>query len=51
MSQLKHRPLREDLVIRVCLETYGAVRHEGRLANLALDDPAAAAAAERGGAY
>jgi 16S rRNA (cytosine967-C5)-methyltransferase len=37
MSQLKHRPLREDLVIQVCLEVYGAVRHEGRLANLALE--------------
>ena len=31
------RPLREDLVIQAALEAYGAVRHEGRLADRALD--------------
>lgn len=37
MSQLKSRPLREDLVIASCLETYGAIRHENRLADRALE--------------
>lgn len=31
------RPLREDLVTQACLEVYGAIRHEGRLADRALD--------------
>ncbi len=31
------RALREDLVTQVCLEVYGAVRHDGRLADRALD--------------
>jgi 16S rRNA (cytosine967-C5)-methyltransferase len=31
------RPLREDLVTQASLEAYGAVRHEGRLADRALD--------------
>ncbi|MBI3185912.1 MAG: SAM-dependent methyltransferase [Myxococcales bacterium] len=31
------RPLREDLVLEACLEAYGAIRHEGRLADRALD--------------
>src|SRR5690349_621827 len=31
------RPLREDLVLQACLEAYGLVRHEGRLADRALD--------------
>ena len=31
------RPLREDLVLQACLEAYGFVRHEGRLADRALD--------------
>ena len=31
------RPLREDLVTQAALEAYGAVRHEGRLADRALD--------------
>lgn len=31
------RPLREDLVAQAALEAYGAVRHEGRLADRALD--------------
>jgi 16S rRNA (cytosine967-C5)-methyltransferase len=34
---VKGRPLREDLVTQACLEAYGAVRHEGRLADRALD--------------
>lgn len=37
MSQLKNRPLREDLVTQACLEAYGSVRHDGRLADRALD--------------
>ncbi len=37
MSQFKERPNREDLVTQACLEAYGAVRHEGRLADRALD--------------
>ncbi|MFZ5446183.1 MAG: RsmB/NOP family class I SAM-dependent RNA methyltransferase [Myxococcota bacterium] len=37
MSQLKNRPLREDLITQACLEAYGAVRHDGRLADRALD--------------
>jgi len=31
------RPVREDLVTQACLEAYGAVRHEGRLADRALE--------------
>ncbi|WNG45878.1 methyltransferase domain-containing protein [Archangium minus] len=31
------RPVREDLVLQACLEAYGFVRHEGRLADRALD--------------
>jgi len=31
------RGLREDLVTQACLEVYGAVRHDGRLADRALD--------------
>jgi len=31
------RPLREDLVTQACLEAYGAIRHEGRLADRALE--------------
>ena len=31
------RPIREDLVMQSCLEAYGAVRHEGRLADRALE--------------
>ncbi|MBX5482161.1 MAG: class I SAM-dependent methyltransferase [Myxococcaceae bacterium] len=31
------RPLREDLVTQAALEAYGAIRHEGRLADRALD--------------
>ncbi len=34
---LSSRPPREDLVLQACLEAYGAVRHEGRLADRALD--------------
>ncbi len=37
MSSLKTRPLREDLITQACLEAYGAVRHDGRLADRALD--------------
>ncbi len=37
MSSLNHRALREDLVAQACLEAYGAVRHDGRLADRALD--------------
>jgi 16S rRNA (cytosine967-C5)-methyltransferase len=37
MSQLKDRPLREDLVLQACLEAYGSVRHEGRLSDRALE--------------
>jgi len=31
------RPVREDLVTQACLEAYGAIRHEGRLADRALE--------------
>jgi len=31
------RPVREDLVTTACLEAYGAIRHEGRLADRALE--------------
>jgi 16S rRNA (cytosine967-C5)-methyltransferase len=31
------RPLREDLVLQACLEAYGSVRHDGRLADRALE--------------
>jgi 16S rRNA (cytosine967-C5)-methyltransferase len=34
---LPERPLREDLVSQACLEAYGAIRHDGRLADRALD--------------
>src|SRR5689334_15852178 len=33
----EERPIREDLVTPACLEAYGAIRHEGRLADRALD--------------
>ena len=36
-SSLSSRSLREDLVTQACLEAYGAVRHDGRLADRALD--------------
>jgi 16S rRNA (cytosine967-C5)-methyltransferase len=36
-NSLANRALREDLVILACLEAYGAVRHDGRLADRALD--------------
>jgi 16S rRNA (cytosine(967)-C(5))-methyltransferase len=36
-TQLRHRPLREDLVLQACLEAFGAIRHEGRLADRALE--------------
>lgn len=36
-SRLSERPVREDLVAQACLEAYGAVRHDGRLADRALD--------------
>lgn len=35
--RLAERPLREDLVTQACLEAYGSIRHEGRLADRALD--------------
>jgi 16S rRNA (cytosine967-C5)-methyltransferase len=34
---LKKRPLREDLVALACFEAYGAIRHEGRLSDRALE--------------
>ncbi len=37
MSSLKSKAVREDLVMLACLEAYGAVRHDGRLADRALD--------------
>ncbi len=37
MNSMKQRALREDLVIQACMEAYGAVRHDGRLADRALD--------------
>jgi 16S rRNA (cytosine967-C5)-methyltransferase len=37
VSSLKQRPNREDLVTQACLEAYGAVRRDGRLADRALD--------------
>jgi 16S rRNA (cytosine967-C5)-methyltransferase len=36
-NSLSNRALREDLVLLACLEAYGAVRHDGRLADRALD--------------
>ncbi|HEX4620593.1 MAG TPA: SAM-dependent methyltransferase, partial [Myxococcaceae bacterium] len=33
----RERPLREDLITQACLEAYGAIRHEGRLADRALE--------------
>ncbi len=36
-NSLANRALREDLVMLACLEAYGAVRHDGRLADRALD--------------
>ncbi|WP_426750818.1 RsmB/NOP family class I SAM-dependent RNA methyltransferase [Myxococcus sp. Y35] len=36
-SERPERPLREDLVLQACLEAYGSVRHEGRMADRALD--------------
>jgi 16S rRNA (cytosine967-C5)-methyltransferase len=37
VSSMKERPLREDLVMQACLEAYGSVRHDSRLADRALD--------------
>ncbi len=37
MSSLRERPLREDLITQACLEAYGSVRHDGRLADRAID--------------
>lgn len=37
LPQRPARPVREDLVTQACLEAYGAVRHEGRLADRALE--------------
>src|SRR4051812_15699597 len=34
---LDTRPLREDLVTQAALEAYGSIRHEGRLADRALE--------------
>jgi 16S rRNA (cytosine967-C5)-methyltransferase len=36
-SRGRERPLREDLITQTCLEAYGAIRHEGRLADRALE--------------
>lgn len=36
-NSLSNRKLREDLVMLACLEAYGSVRHDGRLADRALD--------------
>ncbi len=36
-DERRERPIREDLVTPACLEAYGAIRHEGRLADRALD--------------
>src|SRR5262245_15710501 len=36
-NALSNRALREDLVMLACLEAYGAVRHDGRLADRALE--------------
>lgn len=36
-GQRPERPVREDLVTPACLEAYGAIRHEGRLADRALE--------------
>lgn len=36
-AEHRFRPLREDLVTQAALEAYGGVRHEGRLADRALD--------------
>ncbi|MBX7113725.1 MAG: RsmB/NOP family class I SAM-dependent RNA methyltransferase [Myxococcaceae bacterium] len=33
----KGRGLREDLITQTCLEAYGSIRHEGRLADRAID--------------
>ncbi len=33
----KSRGLREDLITQTCLEAYGSIRHEGRLADRAID--------------
>ncbi|MGQ0504288.1 MAG: RsmB/NOP family class I SAM-dependent RNA methyltransferase [Myxococcaceae bacterium] len=33
----RERPLREDLVTQTCLEAYGAIRHDGRLSDRAID--------------
>src|SRR5688572_25305119 len=33
----QERPVREDLVTQAALEAYGSIRHEGRLADRALD--------------
>ena len=36
-GQRPERPVREDLATQACLEAYGAIRHEGRLADRALE--------------
>ncbi len=36
-AKRRERPVREDLVTQACLEAYGAARHEGRLADRALE--------------
>jgi 16S rRNA (cytosine967-C5)-methyltransferase len=36
-GQRPERPVREDLVTPACLEAYGGIRHEGRLADRALE--------------
>jgi 16S rRNA (cytosine967-C5)-methyltransferase len=38
VTAVRTRALREDLVMQACLEAYGAVRHENRLADRALDN-------------
>lgn len=37
MEEKHARPLREDLITQACLEAYGSVRHDGYLADRALD--------------
>lgn len=37
MKAFAYRPIREDLVAQACLEAYGAIHHEGRLSDRALE--------------
>ncbi len=37
MKAFAYRPIREDLVTQACLEAYGAIHHEGRLSDRALE--------------